>query len=268
MRCSRLLVALLFAAASTAAGQVVPTTRSVLKGIVVDDANERPIAGATVAIDVLKLSSVSDSTGAFRLTQIPFGRYVVSVKRIGFGSLTAVVTFGASDTLDYDFALVQQATALPEVAVTTRSPAKAKLLEFEQRRAAGFGRFLAESTFIKNENRRLSEIVQTMSGTRVMRGWGGNGWIASSVGYSSESKFRPSSADINRGADPNQCYAAIMLDGNPIFTGQPGELLFDINSLGTNTIAGIEWYRDAATVPQKFNFSRGATCGLLVVWTK
>jgi hypothetical protein len=270
MPAGRLILSLLFAAtaASSAGAQVNPSTRSVLRGLVVDDANERPIPGATVAIEVLKLSSVSDSVGGFRLAPIPFGRYVVSVKRIGYGSITAVVTFGASDSLEYDFALIKQPTALPEVAVITSAPVRPKLREFEERRAAGFGRFLPESVFVKNEHRRMSEIVQTISGTRIMRGWGGNGWVASSVGYSSENKFRPSSADINRGADPNQCYAAILLDGNPIFTGQPGELLFDVNSLGPSTIAGVEWYRDAATIPQKFNFSRGATCGLLVIWTR
>jgi hypothetical protein len=269
-RANRLLLALIVSgmSAHAAAAQAIPQSRSMLKGTVVDDADERPVPGATVAIEVLRLSTVTDSAGAFRLSSVPFGRYVVSVKRIGYGNLTAVVTFGAGDSLDYDFALVKQATALPEVAVTTKAPVRPKLAEFEERRAAGFGRFLPESIFIKNEHRRMSEVVQTLSGTRIMRGWGGNGWVASSVGYSSEGKFRPSNADINRGADPNQCYAAILLDGNPIFTGQPGELLFDVNSLGTNTIAGVEWYRDAATVPQKFNFSRGATCGLLVIWTK
>jgi hypothetical protein len=270
MRISRSILTMLLitTTSSVAAAQAVPTTRSVLKGTVVDDADERPIRGATVAIEVLKLAAVSDSGGAFRLAPVPFGRYVVSVKRIGYGNLTAVVTFGASDTLDYDFALVKQATPLPEVAVTTKAPVKPKLIEFEERRAAGFGRFLTESLFVKNQNRRFSEIMQTIPGARMMRGSGGNGWLASSVGASSELKFRVSSADINRGADPSQCYAAVMVDGSPVFSGQPGELLFDLNSLGTNTIGGVEWYRDAATVPMKFNFSRGATCGLLVVWTK
>lgn len=268
MRWPRLSVALLLAASTSAAAQPVPTTRSLLKGLIVDDANDRPIPGATVAIEALRLSSVSDSTGAFRLAPIPFGRYVVSVKRIGFGGLTAVVTFGASDTLEYDFALVKQATALPEVEVRTKAPARPKLVEFEERKAAGFGRFLSESTFVKNENRRMSEILATISGTRIVRGTGSNGWIASSVGYSSENKFRPSSADVNRGADDKQCYSAVLLDGSPVFTGRPGELLFDVNTLGPNSIAGVEWYRDAATVPMKFNVSRGSTCGLLVIWTK
>jgi hypothetical protein len=248
--------------------QAIPASRSILKGSVIDDANDRGLAGATVEIEALRVTTVTDSTGAFRLASLPMGRYVVTVKRIGYTSLTAVMVFAGSDTTEADFALVKQVTKLPEVEVKTAAPARAKLRDFEERRAAGFGRFLTESLFVKNESRRMSELVQMMSGTRIMRGTGGNGWVASSVGYSSEKQFQVSQADINRGADRHQCYAAVLLDGTPVFTGQPGELLFDVNSLGTNTIAGVEWYRDAATVPMKLNFSRGSTCGLMVIWTK
>jgi hypothetical protein len=163
---------------------------------------------------------------------------------------------------------VKAPTNLPEVAVRTSKPVPPKLVEFEMRREAGFGRFLTESTFVKNANRRMSEIISQVPGTRIVRGPGSNGWLANPVGYTSMQKFQLSTMDINRGADPNQCYAAVMLDGNRIFSGQPGELLFDLNSLATNTIAGIEFYRDAATIPGKFNMSSGKTCGLIAIWTK
>jgi hypothetical protein len=242
--------------------------RSLLRGTVLDDANERPIAGAIVAIEAIKLQVVTDSAGNFRIPSIPLGRHLVSIKRVGYGPLTAIANFNGSDTLEYDFALVKQVTRLPDVAVTTPARVPPKLVEFEERRTAGFGRFLTDSVFTKNVNRRLSEIMGAVPGTRIVRGPGSNGWLANPVGYTSMSRFQLSPMDINRGADPNQCYAAVMLDGNRVFSGQPGEILFDLNSLGTNTIAGIEFYRDAATVPAKFNVSSGKTCGLIVIWTK
>lgn len=268
MRFRMLVVIGSFALAYSRAADAQAPSRSLLRGTVIDDANEKPIAGATVALEALKLQVVTDSAGNFRIPSIPLGRHLVSIKRVGYGPLTAIANFNGTDTLEYDFALVKQVTALPEVAVTTPARVPPKLVEFEQRRAAGFGRFLTDSVFTKNINRRLSEIVSQVPGTRIVRGPGSNGWLANPVGYTSMSKFQLSPMDVNRGADPNQCYAAVMLDGNRVFSGQPGELLFDLNSLSTNTIAGIEFYRDAATVPAKFNVSSGKTCGLIVIWTK
>ena len=76
-----------------------PPSRAVMRGLVIDDANDRPIPGATVEIEAVKLSFVTDSTGTFRITLIPPGRYIVAVRRLGFSPLTSVVNFVANDTL-------------------------------------------------------------------------------------------------------------------------------------------------------------------------
>jgi len=45
-------------------------------------------------------------------------------------------------------------------------------------------------------------------------------------------------------------------------------MLFDVNSLATNTVAAIEYYRGAANIPVKFNVTGGGeSCGLIVIWT-
>src|SRR5690349_13759937 len=124
---SILLVALVVSTVGPLSGgaQASPASRSILKGLVIDDANERGLPGATVEIEALRVTTVTDSTGAFRLASLPMGRYVVSVKRIGYTSITAVMVFAGSDTTEADFALVKQVTKLPEVEVKTASPARA-----------------------------------------------------------------------------------------------------------------------------------------------
>jgi hypothetical protein len=246
-----------------------PASRSLLRGTVVDDADDRPIAGATVVIEVLRLQAVTDSAGTFRMPYIAAGRHIVLVRRLGFTPLSAVLNFGPSDTLEFDFALIKQPTNLPEVAVRTDAPVPPKLVEFEERRKAGFGRFLTPDFLEKNRDRRLSEVMAVIPGPRIVRGSGNYGWIASSVGSGAiQRRFGLSPMDVARGADPNQCYAAVMLDGNLIYSGRSGEMLFDVNSLATNTVAAIEYYRDAASTPSKFNIRGGETCGLVVIWTK
>jgi len=262
--------ALLFAAPAFVRAQgAAGPARSLLRGAVIDDADERPIPGAIVAIEILRLQATTDSAGAFRMPLVPPGRHVVTVKRLGFSPISAVLNFGPADTLEYDFALIRQATNLPGVAVTTTAAVPPKLVEFEERRLAGFGRFITPDVLVKNENRRLSEVIAQLPGPRIMRGWGNYGWVASSVGSGAlERRNQVSQADIARGADPKQCYANVMLDGNMVYAGRPGELLFDVNSLGTNAVAAIEYYRNAATIPSKFNMMGNDTCGLLVIWTK
>jgi len=264
------VAAVLVAVPRVACAQGAPAPgRSLLRGSVLDDADDRPIAGATVAIELLRLQAVSDSAGAFRMPYIPAGRYIVLVRRLGFTPLSAVLTFGAADTLEYDFALVKQPANLPEVAVTTDAPVPPKLAEFDARRKAGFGRFITPAELEKQQDRRLSEVIARLPGPRIMRGQGNYGWVASSVGSGAiQRRFALSPMDLRRGADPNQCYAAVMLDGNLVYSGRSGEQLFDVNSLGTNSVAAIEYYRDAASTPSKFNVRGGETCGLIVIWTK
>ena len=106
--------------------------------------------------------------------------------------------------------------------------------------------------------------------SRIVRGTGNYGWVASTVGAGSiQRRGAMSAMDKARGADPNQCYAAVILDGTPVYSGRSGEQLFDVNSLATNSIAGIEYYRGAASIPLKFNITGGGeSCGLVVIWTK
>ena len=39
----------------------------------------------------------SDARGAFRLTDVPAGSHDVLVRRVGYGAMTAAVTFAAND---------------------------------------------------------------------------------------------------------------------------------------------------------------------------
>jgi len=63
------------------------------------------------------------------------------------------------------------------------------------------------------------------------------------------------------------CYTAVFLDGNPIFTGRTGQMLFDLNTLDPKIIAGIEVYGGNSTLPPQFQRG-GNSCGALLIWTR
>jgi hypothetical protein len=157
-------------------------------------------------------------------------------------------------------------TQLPTASVVGALAVAPKLREFEERRMLGVGRFITDSLLEKNSNRQLSEVIGMLPGVRVVRGMSSVGWIAGTRGSGSSKMPAPSEMDVRRGARPG-CYVTVMLDGGYVYSGRPGEMLFDVNSLGPSQVAGIEFYPGASSVPLKF---RGADtgCGLLVIWTK
>lgn len=67
-----------------------------LKGRVVTDSTELPIAGVTVSIESLKLQATTDSLGNFTLIGIRPGIHVVSARKIGFGPLTSRLDFAGA----------------------------------------------------------------------------------------------------------------------------------------------------------------------------
>jgi hypothetical protein len=243
---------------------------AVLRGSVLKDADDAPIPGAEVAIPRLGIGVLSDSAGNFRLNAIVLGQQIVWVRKIGFAPVSAVLTFASGDTLERDFAMAIVAQTLPGVSVTAPPPVPPKLSEFEERRKEGFGHFITPEMFEKHENRQLSEIMSLISGPTVVRGTTNAAWIASVRGPQTPYQagaFGLTEMDKRRGAKGNMCYASVVLDGAFVFQGMPGEALFDINSLPTTDIAGIEYYSGGSTMPVKYNGTRN-TCGLLVIWTK
>lgn len=237
-------------------------------GFVLTDSSEHPLRGAEVAIPRLRMSVLTDSLGGFRLAGIGAGREVVIVHRIGFVTVTTQLTFTAGDTLETDFLMVPNAQPLAGVRVNAKNIPR-RFAEFERRRSAGFGHFITQEELAKMENRLVSEVLSTLPGPHIYRSNSSTAaWVASSRGQQSISgSFQVDQFDRSRGAPGNQCYAAVFLDGNPVFTAQRGQQLFDINTIPTAQIAGIEYYGGGGTVPPEFNGSRN-TCGTLVIWTK
>lgn len=269
VRSAIVLVAALFTAVA-----MVPTAAraqqklAVLKGNVLTDSSELPIRGAEISVPRLRLTTTSALDGTFRLTGVVPGREIVMVKRIGFMPVTTTLNFAPGDSIDTDFILVPSVQTLPGVKVKGRAFDR-RFAEYERRRAEGFGRFLDTEQLDKMQARLLAEVLNTIPGPQIYRSnMSSAAWIASSRGQQSiNNTFEVDQLDIGRGAPNGQCYAAVFLDGTPVFTAQRGQPLFDINSIPTVSVRAIEYYAGAGTMPPEFNGSRN-TCGAVVIWTK
>ena len=253
-------------AASLAAQSPRP---AVLRGRVVSDSSDIPLRGAEVGIPELKLGVKTDSAGLFHLDGIPGGHRIVVVRNLGFAPYQQVMNFAAGDTMNAEFALVRTVQRVAAVTVKAAAPVVDKMADFESRRAAGFGHFITREMLVKNDGRRMSEIMALVPGNQVQRSKNSNtAWVIGARG--TQSFLRQCSerdrSDLAKGAGC-ACYAAVFLDGAQVYGGNDGELLFDINSLRTDDVAGVEYYGGGATMPAQFNGTKLA-CGALVIWTR
>ena len=248
-RIARLLClgALVAGSAASAAAQRL----AVLRGQVVSDSGDRPIAGAEVAIPAHSVSVVADSAGMFRLAGIPPGRTIVWARRFGFAPVSAVLNFTAGDTLERDFVLARVSTSLPGVRVSAPSPVPTKFAEFERRRKAGFGHFMTREQLANMETYRMAEILELIPGTSIQR---------PNTGAAAYVAGPRSSMGAGR-----VCYAAIVIDGIIVYDGKGP--VFDINMVAPSQVAGIEYYGGPATVPAEYRSAR-AGCGMVVIWTR
>ena len=172
---------------------------------------------------------------------------------------------------------------LPAVPVTAEAELvrSAKLREFDRRRSMGIGRFLTEADLEKVQYRQLSDVLNRLPGTSMVRAKGKSAvYVVSSRGSATIEHESPIFG--------RNCPVAIWLDGVPVYRGldrgaasnpafgnrglpqPPGrvdEPPFDINSIMTNQVVAVEFYSGPATMPPELNATQG-TCGALVIWTK
>lgn len=249
-----LVLALVVVTGSRATGQ------SALVGTVVSDPGENRLAQAEVIVAGVDRTIRSDSLGAFKLTGISPGMHRVTVRLAGYQPWTGTLQFRDAQTVEVDFVLQAIATPLPGVDVnahaTTRNP---RLIEFEERRRSGVGKFISAEVFEKNNGRNLSSVILAqVSGVKLTE--------------MSGEKILNSTRD-----GQSACPVQVVLNGIAVFTGAPTEEPFNIDGILTGNVLGLEYYTVAATptrylgtggIAARGNHPQGAPCGTVIIWTK
>jgi len=243
--------------------------------VMVADSARPPIQGAEASIARIGRRVLSDSSGRFRLKDIPPGAYQVVLRAIGFRSESSLVTIDFDEVVSWDVVLTRTVTVLPERVVSApEARTSAKLVEFTERQKLAVGHFINRDQLAKAEGgmRQTGDIISLIPGVRVRRG-SNKIWIASGRTVSTGCAFcsMPASAlnraDFAAGARP-ACFMDVYLDGAMVFDARhPENGLFDVNTVQPEHIAGIEVYASAAQVPAKYNRT-GNGCGVLLIWTR
>ncbi len=240
----------------------------------VDSTSTRPAPNAEIAIPSLSLATRSDSSGAFRLTSIIPGRHSVIARQVGLSSVQEDVEFAPNDEIFWRVPLLRTASLGSMTITATRiDPA---LLEFEEHRRLGLGRFLSREDLAKLEGRRVGDVLRPMTGARVLGG--GPYQYINSRRYVQPMRaleecrkeqsspgspiYVPSLADKRRGIQCT-CYAHVYVDGQLMNPGTPAEP-YDLSQLAVTGIESLEWYSSPAQLPFKYA-SLNSSCGVLVI---
>jgi hypothetical protein len=224
---------------------------------VFDDATGQPVVGAEVVDISSNTKAVTSDAGMIPLTWLAQGTTILQIRKVGYTSKMIPVSISPADTEPITVILKPVGTTLPEVVTKATSTTAGKMSEFERRRAIGMGKFLTQEEIEKHQTSRTADVLLMLGGIHIVHPRNN-----SAAAYVAVNRV---SGSLKQGmAD---CLAGIVLDGATVYSANPGEQPFDINTIAADQIAGVEVYSGGASIPPEYNATR-ASCALVIIWTR
>lgn len=239
-------------------------------------ANEQgaPLAGAEIAIASLRMFAVSDDSGRYRIVNVPAGRHDLRARRVGYREFADVVDIPETGAVERRIIL----RAVPELKPIDVT-ADRQITGFDENRRIGLGKFITRSELEKQEQRKLPEILESI-GVKSYR-LGPRAWVGSSRGPRNLSLgganlkcsyLEGREVDQRQIDNPNRnpgcgCFAQVYLDNAPLYRGEQGGVVPDINRILPQSLEAIEYYKSAAQTPLKYS-TLNSQCGVIVLHTR
>jgi len=255
-----------------------------LRGTVLDDATNQPIAGVRIVLlsqDGDSLSTFVARDGRFRVELPAMGRYRVRTQRLGY-LVTETGTFDVAPGEEITITVRMGVDALPleplRVEVHTPIPLAPQLVDFHARRRTGFGRFITREDIEGRPNATVAELLRSVAGVRLSETG-----IGVPIIELSRSLTRPPRPRRRSGTPPtpaeeflqqNDCPVTLMVDGvvlSPKMMEDAGLMIDSYRiffSVHSSDIEGIEIYRGLAELPGAFATPEAQRCGLVAIWLR
>ncbi len=216
--------------------------------------NAIPVAKARVTISETALATATDSTGTFRIAQIPAGMRTLEIRMLGYAPLALPVEVLAGEILNLDLALAPEAVVLKSVEVEAGATDRA-LRGFTARRARGAGRYFDEEELARMQPRVFTDILRRVAGVQIQPG-------IERYGTGSTVQMGRNSG----GMGTRTCPVEFFVNGSPFPSARDGNINHFISP---DEVVGVEVYSGAAQIPQEFsNGAYNTRCGLVVIWTR
>lgn len=208
----------------------------------------RDTAGVAIAYAEVTGASgrvLTDTAGRFRLGQVPAGRAVLQVRRIGYRAGSWSGAIRAGETTPAELTLVPIARDLQAVVVEASRGHARRMRGFYQRRQRSGGHFLTRAEIAPHDDSRMSDLLRARIPGVSLSGAG----------------LGPSRLRLRN----QRCAPMVWIDGASTPAGE-----FDVDLIQPFTVAAIEVYAGTATTPVEFrtSFGRDNCGGTIVIWSR
>jgi len=261
---------------------------SSLTGTVVDSAG-RPLPNVEIVLTELGLSTLTDTSGNFRIAKVRPGNHSMLARRVGYGAMEAKLDFAAGKPTAANVVLTRITTL---DSMTTLAALDPNMLKFEERRKEGRGYFVTLDSIKATEARggRLGALLEKRVDWTVINGmsqeWAigkpqprsvcisgsltppRRAYTDSPVGRCLIKEgvyYVPLEEYQNRGM-PIACYSRVYLDGDIQNPGRPTPP-FDMKQIPIGRIEAAELYVGASQTPREL-MGDAAPCGVIVIHTR
>jgi hypothetical protein len=228
---------------------------------VYDAATGDPIEGAEVSDVLTGTKALTTKTGTVSLMFLPEGGSLVRIRKVGFEMQTLTVPISPADTTPVTVVLAH-ATALDPVIVKDSAPKYIApgLRTFEDHMRQGFGHFVTEDQFRKDDGKPLANILLTrMPGLMRTNGPHGETYLVSSR--------KPCAGNALTGCRQPNCYPQVIQDGVTLYDITARMPPLDYSKMDGVNFAAAEYYAGGAASPPEYNETKQG-CGVLVLWTR
>ncbi|MGH7637850.1 MAG: carboxypeptidase regulatory-like domain-containing protein [Gemmatimonadaceae bacterium] len=233
-----------------AVAQATATRQGALAGVVSDSVGA-PIRFATLVVDGLEISSITDDSGRFHLATLPAHEITVGVVRLGYRPVAFSVTILADTTIVVAIRLRRVQILQSVEATAVARSRRFRATGFESRQHLGLGTFVSPERVDSVAKRifHASEYLRDARGIELRK---------SSRGYS-----------VIPRRDPKCLW--LFVDGTYFHTEQLDD------HVAPDQVYAMELYERPTIVPTEFQgrlpmkssvLTVAGGCGALVVWTK
>lgn len=231
------LATLAFAAAAEA---------QLIQGTVIDDESRSAVAGAGIVLltplTSERVHAVTSAAGTFLIRAPRSGSYRLQVTHPSYATYEADSVFvGSGQAVMLEVRLGRAAVPLEPIVVTARR--NAGMPGFDDRREAGFGRFITREDIDRRSAFRTTDLLRNIQGITLRR-------------------TGRSMMVLMRGGGTGLCEPALWIDG-VLVRQLPGNTIDDFLTPGI--IEAAEVYPSYAAAPTEYAVG---LCGVILIWTR
>lgn len=221
-----------------------------------------PVAGVEVSVD--GFIATTDTTGTFRVN-VPPGPHAISVRRLGYLPQTFMRGFTDGEQATAEYILAAAPVALDTVSVKAAAPGGHMLDEMNARRQRGIGVFLSRAQIERGSKTTLAEALQAISGLKVVRMNNGDAAVANARPL--DRAAMPLNREDQRRGAQMACYSQVYVAGMRVYAPGGGLPLFNINTIASDAVEAVEFFRGPAETPAQFEKTDNP-CGTLMIWLR